>query len=66
MRYIVRSHNYDATFYTQERALNHLRERLACGILARLYVEDDTYDDACVRCDSCALPLRLARRLVVV
>lgn len=66
MRYIVRSRNYDATFYTQERALNHLRERLACGVLARLVVEDDAYDNTCVRCDSCALPAHVAHRLVVV
>ena len=66
MRYVVRSRNYEATFYTQERANNHLRERLACGVLARLYIEDDPHDDSAVRCDSTSLPVRWYRRLGVV
>jgi len=63
MKYIVKGEGTPITYFCEDKAKEHAHARRERGILAYYVVEDDDYDDACVRCDSCAFPVRVARRV---
>lgn len=64
MRYIVKGEGTPITYFNEDQAKEHARARREKGILAYYVVVDDVYDDACVRCDSSALPVHMVRALV--